>query len=113
MAGHGAPPGAHLERHRSALQGQRFAALAAQHRRPRHARPFFELRQDPALLFAQEGLDVTPGRAQRRRHPQAAGVDGDAERAPAPPREAVFDQAAAQLDQQSAFCCSSIHASAR
>src|SRR2546430_9773914 len=44
--------------------------------------------------------------------PEARRVHRDGERAAPPPREAVFDQAPAELDQQSAFCCSSIHASA-
>src|SRR6185295_5810924 len=80
---------------------------------PRHLPPLLELGHDPALLLAQESLDVAPRRAQWRGDAQAVGVHRDAERAPAPPREAVFDRPAAQLDQQSAFCCSSIHASAR
>src|SRR5438309_1124009 len=40
------------------------------------------------------------------------GVDADSDGAAPPPREAVLDPAPAEADQQSAFCCSSIHDSA-
>src|SRR5262249_13086775 len=106
---HAAPPLAHLQRMRHAEQRQRLAAHAEQQRRLRHASPFLELGGDPAPLVVQEGLDLAPRRAERRDDLQAVRVDAEAERAPPPPREAVFDGAAAELDYANAFCCASIH----
>src|SRR5213594_1170583 len=67
---------------RSTEERQHLAALAMQDRPARRARPFLELAQNPALLVAQERLDLAPRRAQRRGDSQPGGVDGDAERAP-------------------------------
>src|SRR5438128_12225529 len=110
---HAAAAFADFQDARSAEERQQLAALAMQDGPARRARPFLELAENPALLVAEERLDLAPRRAQRRGDSQTGGVDGDAERAPPAPREAVLDRAAAELDQQSAFCCSSIHASAR
>src|SRR5205814_4546065 len=103
---------ADLQNIRDAEQRQHLAARTREHRAARRRRPLVELAQDPALLVAEKCLDLAPRRAQRRRDAQPAGVDRDAESAPAAAGEAVLDGAPAELDQQSAFCCSSIHASA-
>src|SRR3954469_3931103 len=108
----GATALAYLERMLDTQVWDRLAACAAQDQRTRYPCPFLQLGEDPGFLLAHERFDVAPRRAQRRGNAQAVGVHHDAERAPAPAREAVFDRAPAKLDQQSAFCCSSIHASA-
>src|SRR5690606_30857075 len=64
------------------------------------------------LLGAQEPFDIAPRGAQRRRHAHAVRVHGDADGTAPATCEAVLDKPTAKLDQQSAFCCSSIHSSA-
>ena len=73
--------GGDFEHDLPAEQRQPLAARAEQRSGTPSARPLVELGENPALLFAQEALDVAPRCAQRGADREPARIDADADRA--------------------------------